>query len=103
MLARALQIVSESGGDRGSGVRRFWVSASNVPALAANYWRYRERPIPDRRSLIPIRPDQIARLRLRHAVFSTFNRAKFLSLPSTSVHGASLVLVRSTISFTARS
>ena len=41
--------------------------------------------------------------RLAHAVFSTFNRAKYLSLPSTSVHGASRVLVRSTISLTARS
>jgi hypothetical protein len=37
------------------------------------------------------------------AVFSTFNRAKYLSLPSTSVQGATRVLVRSTISLTARS
>ena len=44
-----------------------------------------------------------AALRLAQAVFSTFSRAKYLSLPSTSVHGASRVLVRSTISLTARS
>jgi hypothetical protein len=45
----------------------------------------------------------ISLLRLRQAVFRTLSRAKFLSLPSTSVHGASRVLVRSTISITARS
>ncbi len=35
------------------------------------------------------------------SVLSTLSRAKFLSLPSTSVHGAIFVLVRSTISLTA--
>ena len=35
------------------------------------------------------------------SVLSTLMRAKFLSLPSTSVHGATRVLVRATISSTA--
>ena len=40
---------------------------------------------------------------LSHSVLSTLSRAKYLSLPSTSVHGAWRVLVRSTMSLTARS
>ena len=45
----------------------------------------------------------MASLKLSHTVVRTFNLAKFLSLPSTTVHGAARVLVRSIISLTARS